>query len=457
MKSVSISASDFDNLRRNLFTSDGKENAALLTCGVARTSNNERLLVREMLSVPPEAYTERLAYHLEIAPRFINSVIDRCMAKGLGIVTAHSHPTSGPAEYSLSDNAGEGRLFKVFSDLLGADKHGSLLFTLTDAAGRLPRGNGFVSLDLLSVVGSHISLIALVKRQQVIRENALAAHDRQVLAFGRDGQVRLGELRVGIVGLGGTGSAVAEQLVRLGVRQFVLIDPDTFEPSNLSRLYGSSFADTKKRAVFKTRIVSRLLKSVSPTVELATVEDSVVRQSVLLTLRDCDVVFACTDNDWSRAVLNRFAYQYLIPLIDLGIRITVNEGSVQGIGGRVARIGPDTACLRCARHLDPDRIRAESMPASQRRALAREHYIEGVDNPAPAVISLNTTVAGLAVSEMLFLVLHVGEDTRPNELLYDGLQGVTFRVRPDRNPNCDICGPDGLKGIGDLQVVSAYE
>ena len=49
-----------------------------------------------------------------------------------------------------------------------------------------------------------------------------------------------GDLTVGIVGCGGTGSAVAEQLARLGVRRFILTDPDTLSASNVTRVYGST-------------------------------------------------------------------------------------------------------------------------------------------------------------------------------------------------------------------------
>jgi len=406
--------------------------------------------------VPPDAYTERLSYHLEVAPRFINSVVDKCVGRGFGIITAHSHPTSDAAQYSSSDDAGEERLFKVFSEILGPGKHGSLLFTRRDVIGRVPGEKRFVPLDRVTVIGPRITSFVPRAERTPIRASSPTIQDRQVLAFGTEGQAQLEELRIGIVGLGGTGSAVAAQLGRLGIKKFVLVDPDIFEPSNLSRLYGSRFADTRK-PIFKTEIIARLLTSVAPTANLTLLKASVVRQSVLLQLRDCDVVFGCTDNDWSRSVLNRFAYQYLAPLIDLGIRITLKDGSVEGIGGRVARVGPDSACLRCAHHLDPDRIRAESMPEQQRRALVKEHYLEGVDNPAPAVISFNTTMAGFAVSELLLIALGIGDESRANELIYDGLDGIAFRVRPEPNPECDICSATGLRGIGDLQVVSAYE
>src|SRR5438132_32011 len=66
--------------------------------------------------------------------------------------------------------------------------------------------------------------------------------DRQVRAPGPTGQARLRALRVAIVGLGGTGSQVVQQLAHLGVRSFVLIEDDRVEESNLPRLAGATWA-----------------------------------------------------------------------------------------------------------------------------------------------------------------------------------------------------------------------
>jgi len=64
--------------------------------------------------------------------------------------------------------------------------------------------------------------------------------DRQLRVLGKRNQDELESLDIGIVGLGGTGSSVAEQLVRMGITKLRLVDHDLFEPSNWSRLYGSS-------------------------------------------------------------------------------------------------------------------------------------------------------------------------------------------------------------------------
>jgi len=454
---VVFSTEDFAALRRGLFTDDGKENAAFLACGTSATPKSTTFLVRDVIPVPPSEYADRQDYHLEITPRFVNSLIDRYAGKGFGLIAVHSHPGSEVARYSSSDDFGERRLLSVLTDLLGPARTASLLFADNHIVGRALSHRGFEPLNDLVTVGPRLSFTPLTMQSKSPVGPMNGVQSRQVLVFGQKGQALLKQLTVGVVGLGGTGSAVVEQLVRLGVENFVFIDPDHFEASNLSRLYGSRFKDTKGRHLPKVDIAFRLCQEVNPTVKATLITESVVRQPVLLQLRDCDVVFSCTDNDWSRSVLNRFAYQYLVSLIDLGTRVGTREGLVVGIGGRVARIGPDTACLRCAHHLDPERIRIEAMPAALRESLMREHYIEGIAIPAPSVISFNTTVASLAVSELLALALGIGNEDRANELIYDGLEGIAFRARPEKEPRCDICGHSGVKAIGDQQVVSAYE
>ena len=68
--------------------------------------------------------------------------------------------------------------------------------------------------------------------------------DRQVRAFGKDIQLQLQRLNVGVVGVGGTGSAVVEQLARLGIGTLSIFDGDHFDNSNVNRVYGSSATDS---------------------------------------------------------------------------------------------------------------------------------------------------------------------------------------------------------------------
>lgn len=73
----------------------------------------------------------------------------------------------------------------------------------------------------------------------------------------------LGDCSVAIVGLGGGGSHIAQQLAHLGVANFLLIDPDRVEESNLNRLIGATAEDTAKRTQ-KTLVASRLICGINP-------------------------------------------------------------------------------------------------------------------------------------------------------------------------------------------------
>jgi molybdopterin/thiamine biosynthesis adenylyltransferase len=300
----------------------------------------------------------------------------------------------------------------------------------------------------------------LFERQPVSSTSARrnAAHvDRQIRAIGEMGQGVLSRLLVGVVGLGGTGSAVAEQVVRMGIGEVVLVDPDVLERSNLSRVWGTVDRDYKNQPK-KVDVLSRHLKHVRPNAGISSIADTVVRQSVMERLRNCDLVFCCTDNHWSRAVLNRFSHQYLVPLVDMGVRLDARAGSVIAVGGRVTLVGAGLACLRCSNHIDPSRVRAESLPRAEREALAREGYVQGSADPEPAVISLNSTIAGLAVTAGLGLFVNMVGGRPLLDLAYDATRATMFSVKPRHDSACDICSEsDGVRGLGDLQVVSAYE
>jgi molybdopterin/thiamine biosynthesis adenylyltransferase len=456
MFSVYLSWKDYESLQSSLFTRDAAENAAFALGGFARIDRETRVLVRRIMPVPEEAYLIRSRIHLEIAPKFINKVIDHSEGK-LAIMMMHSHPEGLMTEYSASDDFGEERLFRVFDELLPGIPHASLLFSGKEITGRYWTGEGFKRVDRVRVVGNRIQdLDGRETRTARSRKDGIFA--RQVSAFGRDGQATLSETRVGIVGVGGTGSAVAEQLVRMGVKDITLVDNDTFEASNLTRMYGSSHADISKREK-KTNIVARHLRSIEPKLTLKLVDDSIVKQSVLMHLRDRDVVFSCTDNDWSRSVLNRFAHQYFIPVINMGMRIVVDEDHrVKGSAGRVSLVASGLPCLLSLHRIDSERVRVESMIPEERKKLLKEKYIEGLQVTGPSVISVNSVLSSLGVTMLLGLLTDFSTvPLRAPEQIYDALEGIVFTAKSTDDPSCRVCGTNGLKGLGDLQIVSAYE
>jgi len=162
---------------------------------------------------------------------------------------------------------------------------------------------------------------------------------------------------------------------------------------------------------------------------------------------ECDGIIGCTDNQWSRTVLNAIAYQYYVPVLDLGVELQTSGA----MGGRATWLTPGTACLWCQQILHPNRVRAEQLPPDTRVDELARGYIEGLDEPAPAVVSINGVVASLAITELLARTTgFAGSDPRPNVLMYRISDGVVRRSSVMPNPACPTCSPLGQLGLGDL-------
>jgi len=401
--------------------------------------------------VPSESYIERESYHLEVAPHFYNGIVSQCLKERLTPIIVHSHPFHGKADYSKSDDYGERRLLQTLNSLLPETPPASLVLSHTSVTGREFKDDKFIALDGISVIGptSNKRLFAPDRgEEEIISER----FDRQIRAFGKEAQLTLHRLRVAVIGLGGIGSLVAEQLARVGVTDIILVDFDRIEHSNVSRLFGAVGDDVGR---FKVEVLAEDLRGIGANALAITA--SAIRQSVLCVLRDRDVIFACVDNDQARALLNRFAHQYLIPVIDHGTRLDGRSGKVSAAAGRVSIVGAGFTCLRCSHHINPERIRAESMPREERMKLQKEGYIMGIDEPVPAIVSLNTVVAGLGVTAGLNLFVGLTGKPQPPGQIYDATSGSVFPVSPTHEHGCEICDASGVKALGDLQIVSAYE
>ena len=137
----------------------------------------------------------------------------------------------------------------------------------------------------------------------------------------------------------------------------------------------------------------------------------------------------CVDTDAGRLILNELAMAYLLPLIDVGVGIRAYRGGIIQAGGRVMVVMPDTPCLLCTMQINT-RIAAEELESDDERSLRRRHgYGQGSNEPEPAVMSLNGTVASIAVTEFLALVTGFRESKgirtrgglQPSRLVYHRL------------------------------------
>lgn len=275
--------------------------------------------------------------------------------------------------------------------------------------------------------------------------------DRQVRMFGQDGQRLIESVTVALVGCGGLGSHVAQQLAYLGVTHFLLIDPDVVEPSNLNRLIGATSADARNRKA-KVTVVERLIRSVSPHAEVVPVDASFVSPAGFDALGRAEIVFGCLDNDGSRLVLNEYCQAYRKSYWDLAT--DVDGRDPRQFGGRLLYSTSGEMCVVCKDLLDQAELRRYGASTAQMEEDARIYGVpvEALGTSGPSVVSLNGLLASVAVME--FMVDHVGLRKAQRSLQYNGLFGVLSVDTDPPAPDCYYC--KGLYGRGDEADVSRH-
>ncbi|WBY00042.1 ThiF family adenylyltransferase [Ramlibacter tataouinensis] len=394
-----------------------------------------RYVVQALEPVPHEAYQRRTPERVSLTSEFILAVSNRARAAGAGIALLHTHPgANGLDGFSPVDDAGEMPLADYFGGRLREQAHFAGVVTHSNLHLReLGCGPSVIPMG----VGPTVHIYGV---QPSIAHSDLR-YDRQVRAFGQAGQARLRDVRVAIVGAGGTGSFIAHELAHLGIGHLLLIDHDTVDTSNLNRLLGTTPADV---GLPKVAVAQRAVLAINPQMQCEVVASDVVDVTVAARLLGADFIFGCTDSMASRAVINQIAYQYLIPAIDMGVAIHVREGRIASVTGRVQMLSPGLGCLVCADGLDGQQVRWELMSAAQRRA---DPYFENASIPQPAVMPLNGVVTSAAVA--MFLSALTGYPGDARLLHYDGVRSA---IRPQLlapRPGCIVCSGEGALARGD--------
>lgn len=396
-----------------------RETGGVLLVGVADAPDGSlRLLGREFHLVPEDAYERRSPTELVVCPEGWASALARAEQIGSGALWFHTHPGHRSAPFpSLRDRQVDELLDEPFRIRSAMELYGTIILAGTP---RQPRFTGQVSreseprpIDNLLEVGDRVRLIPAGEPETTRFERDL--FDRNVRAFGGAVQDALSGLAVAVVGAGGTGSAVAEQLIRLGVRTLTVFDPDTLSMSNVTRVYGSTPSDVGRK---KVDLLAEHLLRIAPDAQIRTVSSPIINEAAARRLIGSDVVFGCTDDNAGRLVLSRFASYLLAVVIDCGVLLSSNaDGSLSGIDARVTVLTPGTACLVCRHRVDLARAQAELLPDAELARLQREGYAAALPGVEPAVVAFTTAVAAAAVGELLERLVGYGPRPAPSEVL----------------------------------------
>ncbi len=249
-------------------------------------------------------------------------------------------------------------------------------------------------------------------RKEELSDKEIEFYSRQIVLrdIGYDGQLKLKNAKVCLVGLGGLGCPISTQLTAMGVGHLRLIDRDIVELSNLQRqhLYGPKFIGYPKVEVAANR-----LKELNPYIDIEPLPVSLNMKNAEELLKGVDIVVDGLDSMSTRYAINRACIKLKIPYI---------FGSVITTFGNVSTIIPDkTPCLECFYGGIDD----EGLPNC---ATAGVH---------PSIIGI---IASIEVAESIRVIL--GE--KPllmNKLLYFDIKYMTFEeVNISRINKCPVCG-----------------
>lgn len=240
----------------------------------------------------------------------------------------------------------------------------------------------------------------------VLGDQDLLRFDRQMRLWGERGQERLKAASVGVVGVGGLGSAAATYLAAAGVGKLVLVDKDTVEASNLNRQILHTQADLGRLKVDSAADRLRLLY---PGIQVVALSQNLDAHSVERMLAGVDGLVDGLDNFPTRFLLNAYAVSHRLPLF---------HGAVWGWEGRVATVVPGrTPCLRCLYPQVP--AEGETFP------------VVGV---APGLIGV------IQATEAIKYFLQTGTLLLDRLLIYDGEALEFTQVPTERDSRCPVCG-----------------
>jgi hypothetical protein len=275
--------------------------------------------------------------------------------------------------------------------------------------------------------------------------------DRNIRFFGADGQAKLRRADVAVVGCGGLGHHVIQQLAFLGVGKLTLIEDEALSRSNLNR-YVLAWHDDPIPGTHKIDNVLRAISAIDPSIEITPVRNSIRSHEAFDALRAVNSIFGCVDNDGARLILNEYAKAYSKEYYDLASDIEQDAGL--RYGGRVVRIDQTPGCLVCLGHIDLVAARQDLESEVARRDHAKIYGVDAemLEVGGPSVVSINGVVASLGVTEYIVGVSGIRPPKRL--VVYHGDRGIVTTGVLESPPSCYFCTT--LAGVGASAGMERY-
>ena len=261
---------------------------------------------------------------------------------------------------------------------------------------------------------------------------ALSAEQRErysrhllIPEIGAEGQQKLLDAKVLLLGAGGLGSPTALYLAAAGVGTLGIVDDDVVDLSNLQRQVIHS---TQRIGIPKVDSAEESIHALNPDVKVVKYQTRIDASNIMEIIEGYDVIVDGVDNFPTRYLLNDASVRLKIPVV---------SASILGFDGQLSVFKPyEGPCYRC--------LFREPPPAE----LAPSCGANGVLGVLPGTMGL------LQATEVVKLILGIGEPAIGRLLLYDALGATLTEVKVHRDPDCPICSrePEEISRRGDGRV-----
>jgi adenylyltransferase/sulfurtransferase len=249
-----------------------------------------------------------------------------------------------------------------------------------------------------------------------LSEKELDRYSRQIMLeeIGYQGQLKLKQAKVCVVGVGGLGNPIVTRLATMGVGNIRIVDRDVIELSNLHR---QTMFNEEDVGQVKVETAAKKLRKLNPDIVIEELPVSINDYTAIDVVDGCDVVVDALDSVDARYALNKACIEKKIPFV---------TGAAVGVTGQSFTILPsESACYHCLfPALDED-----SMPTCS---------IEGVH---PSILSI---IGGIEVSEAVKIITGK-EPSLKDRVLHVDLENLIFNfTKVSRVEECSVCG-SGVK------------
>jgi hypothetical protein len=373
------------------------------------------VLARDYISIPDDGYVEDSSVGARINTGTVRMAVKLAhagQASKLGVLHVHLHPHSGLPVLSGTDRREIPRFVQGLVNVSTVGAHGFVVLSddAAVASFRLAGSTALVSADVVIGVGNPMTFAFLDERAELDGPAHCDRFERQGF-LGPNAQKLFSHARVGVIGLGGGGSHVVQQLAHLGFARLCGMDGDVVEESNLNRLVSARVADVAEKLP-KVAVARRVVDGLGIGRECVFFEGRWQDRAALLV--GCDIVVGCVDSFSQRRELEAACRRHLIPYLDIGMDVHQVGDEASRMAGQVILSMPGEACMFCLGFLTEDR-------------LAQEAARYGAAGDRPQVVWPNGVLASTVVGHVAALLTGWSDRCVPRYLSYDAGSG---EIRP---------------------------